>query len=103
MEVQSIPNHSLYKGEYAIVFRLTIDAPCRVEPRGCIDEYLTTRCCTRREIRLVIVANEASWCTMEAADGSKEEGIRVMSTTIPDPPEVGGIEAETNTGKGNHL
>ena len=29
----------LYKGEYAIVFRLTVDAPCRGEPRWCLNKY----------------------------------------------------------------
>ena len=34
---------------------------------------------------------------------SKEEGIVVMPTTIPDPPEAGGVEAAPRTGKGNPL
>ena len=37
---------------------------------------------------------------MEAADGTKEEGTKVMPTTIPDPLEIGGVEA-TRTNKGN--
>ena len=60
----------------------------------------TTRCCTWREIGPVVVADEASRCAVEAADGIKEEGTEVMSTAIPDPPETGGVE-ETKTGKGN--
>ena len=44
--------------------------------------------------------DEASRCTMEATDGIKEEGTEVMSTSIPDPPKTGGVEA-TRTGKGN--
>ena len=47
------------------------------------------------------VENEASRCAM-AADQIKEEGIEVMPTTIPDPPEIGGVEA-MRTGKGNLL
>ena len=47
----------------------------------------------------MVVADEASRCAMKAADGSKEEGIVEMPTTIPDPPEIGGVEA-TSTGKG---
>ena len=35
-----------------------------------------------------------------AADRIKEEGTKLMPTTILDPPEVGGVEA-TKTGKGN--
>ena len=31
----------------------------------------------------------------------KEEGIVVIPTTIPDPPEVGGVEATPRTGKRN--
>ena len=37
---------------------------------------------------------------MEVADGTKEEGTKVMPTTIPDPLETGGVEA-TRTNKGN--
>ena len=60
---------------------------------------LTARCCTRREIGPVVVVDEASRCAMKVANESKEEGIVVMPTTIPDPPEIGGVEA-TRTGKG---
>ena len=60
----------------------------------------TTRCCTRRKIGPVVVADEASRCAMEAANGIKEEGTEVMPTTIPDPSEIGGVEV-TRTGKGN--
>ena len=60
----------------------------------------TARCCTPREIDPVDVANEASQCTMEAADGTKEEGTEVMPTSTPDPLEIGGVEA-MRTGKGN--
>ena len=49
----------------------------------------------------MVVADEASRCAMEAADGSKEEGIVVMPTTILNPWEAGGVEAATRTGKGN--
>ena len=59
----------------------------------------TTRCCTRREIGPVGVEDEASWCTMEAADEIKEGGTEVMPTTTLNPPEIGGVEAMT-TGKG---
>ena len=48
----------------------------------------------------MVVADEASRCAMEAADGTKEEGTEVMPTAIPDPPETGGVEA-MKTGKGN--
>ena len=50
--------------------------------------------------RPVDVADEESRCAMEAADGIKEEGTKVMPTTIPNPPETGGVEA-TRTDKGN--
>ena len=46
------------------------------------------------------MADEANRCAMEAAEGSKGEGIVVMPTTIPNPPEIGGVEA-MRTGKGN--
>ena len=42
----------------------------------------------------MVVADEASRCAMEAADGSKEERIVVMPTAIPNPLETGGFEAE---------
>ena len=45
------------------------------------------------------MADEASRCAMEVAEGIKEEGTEVMLTTIPDPPETGGVEA-MRTGKG---
>ena len=45
------------------------------------------------------VVHEASQLTMEQANGSKEEGILVMPTAIPDPPETGAVEA-MRTGKG---
>ena len=48
----------------------------------------------------MVVADEASRCAMEAADGSKEEGIVVMPIVIPDPPETGGVKA-MRIGKGN--
>ena len=47
----------------------------------------------------MIVADEASRCAMEAGNGSKEEGIVVMATAIPDPPETRGVEA-TRTDNG---
>ena len=59
----------------------------------------TTRCCTQREIGLVDVKDEASRCAMEAADKIKAKGIEIMTTTISDPPEKGGVEA-MRTGKG---
>ena len=37
---------------------------------------------------------------MEAFDEIKEEDTEVMLTAIPDPPEIGGVEA-MKTGKGN--
>ena len=46
------------------------------------------------------VADEASRCAMEAANEIKVEGTEMMPTTIPDPPEIGGVEA-MRTGKGN--
>ena len=36
---------------------------------------------------------------MEAPDKSKEEGIVVMPTVVPDPPDAGGVEAVPETGK----
>ena len=53
-----------------------------------------------REICPMVVADEENWCAMEAADGSKEEGIVVMPTAIPDPPKTGGVDSATRTGKG---
>ena len=44
------------------------------------------------------MADEASQCAREAADGIKEEGTEVMPKTIPDLPETGGVEA-MKTGK----
>ena len=46
------------------------------------------------------VEDEASRCAMEAADEIKVEGTEVMPTTIPDPSEIGAVEA-MRTGKGN--
>ena len=37
----------------------------------------------------MVVADEASRCAMEAADGTKEEGTEVMPTAIPDPSKTG--------------
>ena len=48
----------------------------------------------------MVVADEASWCAMEAADGTKEEGTELMSIAIPDPLKTGGVEA-MRTDKGN--
>ena len=56
--------------------------------------------CTRREIGPTGVEDEASWCAMEVADEIKVEGTEMMPTTIPDPPEIGGVEA-MRIGKGN--
>ena len=36
---------------------------------------------------------------MEVADKSKIEGIVVMPTIVPDPPEAGGVEAASKIGK----
>ena len=59
-----------------------------------------TRCCTRREIGLVGVEDEAIRHAIEAADVIMEGGTEVMPTATPDPPETGGVEA-MKTGKGN--
>ena len=48
----------------------------------------------------MVVADEASQCAREAADGIKEEGTEVMPKTIPDLPETRGVEA-MKTGKGS--
>ena len=45
------------------------------------------------------VEGKASQCAMEAADKIKVGGTEVMPTTIPDPPETGGVKA-MRTGKG---
>ena len=58
----------------------------------------TVGCCTRREIGPVGVEDEASRCTMEAANENKEGGTEVTPTATPDPPETGGVEA-MRTGK----
>ena len=34
-------------------------------------------------------------------EASKKEGIFVMPIVVPDPPEIGGVEAVPRTGKGN--
>ena len=46
------------------------------------------------------VADKASRCAKEAADGTKEECTEMMPTAIPDPPEIGGVEP-MKTDKGN--
>ena len=38
------------------------------------------------------VEDEASQCTMEAADEINVDGTETMPTAIPDPPETGGVE-----------
>ena len=48
------------------------------------------------------MADKASRCAIEAADGIKEQGTEVMLIATPNPPETGGVEA-TRTGKGNLL
>ena len=53
----------------------------------------TVGCCTRREIGPVGVEDEASRCTMEAANENKEGGTEVTPTATRDPPETGGVEA----------
>ena len=58
----------------------------------------TAGCCTRTEIDPGM-EGEASRCAMEAADEIKEGGIEMTSTTTPDPPKIGGVEA-MRTGKG---
>ena len=52
------------------------------------------------EIGHMDVEDEASRCATEAADEIKVEGTETMTTTIPDPPETGGVEV-TKTDKGN--
>ena len=39
VEVRSVPNGCVYPGEYAVLFRLTVDAPGRGEPRGCVYKH----------------------------------------------------------------
>ena len=46
------------------------------------------------------VEGEAIRCAMEATDEIKLGGTETMSTTIPNPPETGRVEA-MRTGKGN--
>ena len=46
------------------------------------------------------MADTTSRCAMETADGIKEEGTEVMPIAIPDPPDMGEVEA-TRTSKGN--
>ena len=38
-EARSVPNGCVYPGEDAVLFRLTVDAPGRGEPCGCIYKY----------------------------------------------------------------
>ena len=45
------------------------------------------------EIGPVDVEDETSQCAMEAADEIKVECTEMMPTAIPDPPEIGGVEA----------
>ena len=49
----------------------------------------------------MVVVDEASQRAMEVANVSKDGGIVVMTTTIPDHPEAGGVEAAPSTSKGN--
>ena len=39
VEVRSVPNCCVHPGEYAVLFRLTVDAPSRGEPRGCFYKH----------------------------------------------------------------
>ena len=47
----------------------------------------------------MVVVDEAEQHAMEAADRSRTRGIIEMSTTVPDPPRVGGVKAMPETGK----
>ena len=48
----------------------------------------------------MVVVDEVSRRTMEAADRSKMEGMVVMPTVVPDPPEAGGVKAVQETRRG---
>ena len=102
VEVRSIPNCCLYKGEYPPFFDLQSMLLVEENHVGASTSmHADNKMLTWGKIDLVVVEGEASRCTMEAADVSKEEGIVVMPTTIPDPPKAGGVEAAPRTGKGN--
>ena len=60
----------------------------------------TTGCCTRRRIGPVVMVDGADRHAVEAADKSKIGGTMMVPTTVPDPPQVGGVKAVPETGKG---
>ena len=45
----------------------------------------------------MIVVDEASWCAMEAAHETNEEGIMVMPIANPDALEAGGVDVTNMT------
>ena len=48
----------------------------------------------------MIMVDEAGQRIMEATDMSRTRGIIEMSTTVPDPPRVGGVKVMLEAGKG---
>ena len=47
----------------------------------------------------MVMVDEASQHAIEEADRKKTEGIVIMPTIVPDPPEVGGVKPAAKTGK----
>ena len=47
----------------------------------------------------MVVADELDWHAMVAAIKSRKEGTEVVSTTTPDPPQVGGVKEVLETDK----
>ena len=47
----------------------------------------------------MFVADEASRRAMEVVDKSKKEGIVMMPTVVPDPPESGEVEVAPETAR----
>ena len=55
--------------------------------------------CTRRKIGPVVVVDEVGRHALEATDKNKIEGMKVVSTTVPDPPEARGVKGAPETSK----
>ena len=47
----------------------------------------------------MVVVDEEGRHAMEASDKSKTEGIIIMLTAVPEPPEVEGVKLAPETGK----
>ena len=65
--------------------------------RGLLNQ--TTECCTRRRNGPIGVEDKVGHNAMVATNKIKKEGTEEVSTAVPDPPQVGGVTAEPDTGK----